>query len=182
MAKMEAEGMKKILFVAALCLAGCVLATPPRAHADYYNYPCNYPAVGSSGSVDLLIHAGGQYCDFPMEVNGSHYHCESGGGGVGGGAIGLAPIDGGLLTLGGFGGSGVGMSLGRCEWECPDKTPAPAPNPPGGWTKHLVLDARYNDCRDHMFPAGPDSAPQAPESGPEASAGKPVSPLPDAGG
>jgi hypothetical protein len=180
MAKVEAKAMKKIIFAAALCLAGCVLVTPPRAHADYYNYPCNYPAVGSSGSVDILIHAGGQYCDFPMEVNGSHYHCESGGGGVGGGAIGLAPVGG--INVGGFGGSGIGMGLGRCDFRCPDNTPALTPNPPFGWMKHLVLNEKYNDCRDHMTPAGPDSAPQAPESGPEASAGKPVSPLPDAGG
>lgn len=161
-----------------LCIAGCVLASPQdTAHADYYNYPCNYPFVGTSGDVDIIVHAGGQYCDGPMEINGSHYHCESGGGGIGGGAIGIAPAIGGV-SVGGFGGSGLGMYLGRCEWECPDASPAPPPNPPAAWVKHLVLVDKYNDCRDHMAPAGKDSAPPSPESGPDEAAGKPMSPVP----
>lgn len=153
-----------LIVVVVPCLIG-LFGGAPRAHADYYNYPCTYPFVGSSGDVDVIIHAGGQYCDGPMEINGSHYHCESGGGGVGGGAIGLAPLPGGL-NLGGFGGSGVGGGVGRCEWRCPDNTRALPPNPPAAWVKHVVVDDRHNDCRDHMAAAGPDSEPQAPGSGP----------------
>jgi hypothetical protein len=166
-------------FVAALWFAVSV-ASPARA--DYYNYPCNYPFVGTSADVDVIVHGGGQYCDGPMEINGSHYHCESGGGGIGGGAIGLAPIGG--LNLGAFGGSGIGGNMGRCEWRCPDNTAAPPPNPPAKWITHLIVDPKYNDCRDHMAPAGPDSAPQAPESGPPgpgepaASPIQPGSPMP----
>lgn len=130
-----------------------------------------------------MIHAGGQYCDGPMEINGSHYHCESGGGGIGGGVIGIAPSIGGL-SLGGFGGSGIGMNLGRCAWRCPDNTNALPPNPPAAWVKHLVVDPKYNDCRDHMAPAGADSAPQAPESGPPGPGepGAPPPPPPAPGG
>lgn len=138
----------------------------PAAHGDYYNYPCNYPFVGSSADVDVLVHGGGQYCDGPMEINGSHYHCMSGGGGIGGGAIGFATT--GPISLGGLGGSGIGLGLGDCHYVCPDLTRAPWPNPPAKWVTHLVLDERYNDCRDHMTPAGAEATPQAPGSGPPA--------------
>src|ERR1700757_900860 len=117
------ERLMRYLFVVISMLAGIcgyAILGAESANADYYNYPCNYPFVGTSADVDVLIHAGGQYCDGPMEINGSHYHCESGGGGIGGGGIGLAPINGGLLDVGGFGGSGFGGSMGRCEWRCPD--------------------------------------------------------------
>lgn len=163
-------------FVAGLGLLTAPLVAPPHAHADYFQYPCNYPFVGGGADVQVIVHGGGQYCDGPMEINGSHYHCESGGGGIGGGAIGLAPIGG--LNIGGFGGSGVGMNMGDCHWRCPDNSIAPAPNPPAAWVKHIVVDDRYNDCRDHMTPAGMDSAPQSPDSGPAEGAGKPASPIP----
>jgi hypothetical protein len=159
---------KVILAVLGLIAAAWVVAalSATKAHADYYNYPCTYPFVGTSADVDVIVHGGGQYCDGPMEINGAHYHCESGGGGIGGGALALAPIGG--LSLGGFGGSGIGANMGRCQWECPDKTVAPPPNPPAAWVKHLIVDNKYNDCRDHMAPAGMDSAPQQPGSGPPA--------------
>ena len=160
-----------------------VTAIPARG--DYYNYPCNYPFVGTSADVDVLIHAGGQYCDGPMEINGSHYHCESGGGGIGGGAIGIAPISGGLFDLGGFGGSGLGGGAGRCEWRCPDNMRALAPNPPAAWVKHLTVTEATNDCRDHMQPAGADSAPapgNIPGPGAPAAPPAPAGPASDDGG
>src|SRR4051812_23686899 len=87
------RGLPTVKIVApVLFLLAALLCPAPTAHADYYNYPCNYPAVGSSADVQVVVHGGGQYCDWPMEVNGSHYECRAGGGGVGGGAIGLAPI------------------------------------------------------------------------------------------
>lgn len=161
--------MRYLLIVFAFAAAAFgygVLGAASPAHADYFQYPCNYPFVGTNVDVDVIAHGGGQYCDGPMEVNGSHYHCESGGGGIGGGAIGLALA--GPLNIGGFGGSGIGMNAGRCAWRCPDNTDTLPPNPPAGWVKHLVIDDKHNDCKDHMAPAGKDSAPQAPGSGPPA--------------
>ncbi len=150
---------RRVLLIVPALLGVWCIAYAPASYGDYYNYPCNYPFVGTSADVDVLIHAGGQFCDGPMEINGSHYHCESGGGGIGGGAIGIAPISGGLLDLGGFGGSGFGGTAGRCEWRCPDNTRALAPNPPAAWVRKLTVTDATNDCRDHMRPAGADSAP-----------------------
>lgn len=166
-----------ILSIFTFMTAVVVMATtPPRAHADYFQYPCNYPFIGSGADVQIIVHGGGQYCDGPTEINGSHYECRSGGGGIGGGVLGLAPLGG--VNVGGFGGSGVGMNIGDCHFRCPDGEIAPTPNPPGMWVKHLVVEERYNDCREHMAPQGPDSMGQAPESGPEEGAGKPQSPVP----
>src|SRR5215472_12912392 len=166
-------GRRRWLLIVPILLGIWCVVRAPAAHADYYAYPCNYPFVGTSADVQVLIHAGGQYCDGPMEINGSHYHCESGGGGLGGGAIGLTPIAGLPLQGGRFGGSGFGGNMGRCEWRCPDNTRALAPNPPAAWVRKLTIDPKSNDCRDHMAPAGADSAP-AP--GNVADAGAPPTP------
>lgn len=159
--------MKRILYsiaVIPIIAFMAIIASPTEAHADYFQYPCNYPFTGNGADVQVIVHGGGQYCDGPMEINGSHYHCESGGGGIGGGAIGLAPIAG--LSVGGFGGSGVGMNIGDCHFRCPDNTIAPAPNPPIAWIKEIHLDPKKNDCRDHMTPAGADSTPQGGDASP----------------
>lgn len=142
------------MFVAALC--------SPKAHADSFAYPCNYPFVGSGADVDVIAHGGGQYCDGPTEINGTHYHCISLGGGIGGGALALAPIGG--LSVGAFGGSGIGMNLGDCHYVCPDMfRPIDGfPNPPAAWVKPLTVSPANNVCRDHMAPAGPDGAPVPP--------------------
>lgn len=150
-------------------VAGWVISSivhAPAAHADYFNYPCTYPFVGGQVDVKVIVDAGGQYCDGPMEINGSHYHCVSLGASVSGGGIALAPLNG--FTFGALGAGGIGGSGGRCSWNCPDNTESRPPNPPAAWVKHLVLDPKYNDCRDHMTPAGPDSTPQAPDAGPPA--------------
>lgn len=152
----------------------------PTAHADYYNYPCNYPFVGTSADVDVIVHGGGQYCDGPTEINGTHYHCVSGGGGVGGGAIGLAPIGG--LNLGAFGGSGVGGNMADCHFVCPDlfRPINGFPNPPAAWVKPLTVAPANNVCLpDHMSPAGPDGAP-VPPADPAAPVGGPGQ-LPEGG-
>lgn len=164
--------MWKIIWIVGVFLAGIFgygVVHASAVHADYFNYPCNYPFVGMQGSVDILIYAGGQFCDGPMEINGSHYHCESGGGGIGGGALGFGPISGvaGSLNVGGFGGSGFGGAGGSCTWRCPDNTMALPPNPPAAWIQHIVVNNKYNDCKDHMVPAGFWSDPQHPESGPQ---------------
>lgn len=138
--------------------AGCLFGAP-TAHADYFQYPCNYPFVGTSADVQVIAHGGGQYCDGPTEINGTHYHCEAGSGGIGGGAIGFAPL--GPVNLGGFGGSGLGMNIADCHYVCPDlfRPPNGMPNPPAAWIKPLTVSPINNICRDHMAPAGPDGAP-----------------------
>lgn len=156
--------MRKVILLALLWLVGAVFFVMgvPTAHADYYNYPCTYPFVGSGADVDALAHGGGQYCDGPTEINGTHYHCMSGGGGIGGGALAFAPV--GPLSLGGFGGSGFGMSLGDCHYVCPDlfRPPDGFPNPPAAWVKPMTVTPGNNICRDHMAAAGPDGAPVPP--------------------
>lgn len=135
---------------------GC-LAAQAEAHADYFNYPCNYPFVGTGGGVNIIANAGGQFCDGPTEINWSHYHCEGGGANVNLGAFAFAPV--GPVSLGGFGGSGIGGHLEDCYYRCPDGTKAPFPNPPAAWIKHLVLNPKDNDCDKHMGIVGDTSTP-----------------------
>jgi hypothetical protein len=134
----------------------------PTAHADYYNYPCSYPFVGMSADINFVVDAGGQFCDGLMEINGSHYHCESGGANVNLGALAIAPVGPGGIGLGGFGGSGIGGRGGSCTFRCPDNTVTVPPDPPFAWAKPLTVSDAHNDCRDHMTPAGIWSTPQAP--------------------
>jgi hypothetical protein len=129
----------------------------PKAHADYFQYPCNYPFVGTGAGVNLIANGGGQYCDGPTEINWSHYHCEGGGATVNLGA--LAIVGSGPVSLGGFGGNGVGGHFEDCHYRCPDGTEAPFPDPPAAWIKHLVLEPKNNDCDKHMGISGPTSSP-----------------------
>jgi hypothetical protein len=159
--------MRKIIDWAITILGGIlvffgVMATfamfnSPKAHADYFQYPCNYPFVGQGGDVNVIVDAGGQYCDGPTEINWSHYHCEGGGATANVGALGFVSAGG--LNLGGFGGSGIGGRYQDCQYRCPDGSIAPFPNPPAAWIKHLVLDPSKNDCDQHMGIRGPSSTP-----------------------
>ena len=89
---------------------------------------CDYPGVGSSGNV---MGADWFYCDFPIEINGSHWHCAYG-----------------IYILGGVGGNGpnlgatlgvqIGGGGGNCFWACPDMTQAEQPNPPGAWKNRIT--------------------------------------------
>lgn len=138
--------------IAAIC--------PAPAHADYFQYPCNYPFVGTGGGANITpVSAGGQYCDGPTEVNWSHYHCEGGGANVNIGALAFAPV--GPVSIGGFGGSGVGGHFEDCAYRCPDGFKAPFPNPPAKWIQHLVLNPKDNDCVGHMGIRGDTSTPLA---------------------
>jgi hypothetical protein len=129
-----------------------------KARADYFQYPCNYPFVGTSLDAKLLIlDAGGQYCDGPTEINWSHYHCWSGGATVSIGAFAFAPV--GPLSVGGVGGSGVGGNGGQCRYVCPDGMLTGFPNPPAAWIKHMVLDPKNDDCVGHMGIQGDTSTP-----------------------
>jgi hypothetical protein len=148
--------MRKIILVLSLIWAFAMFA-PASAHADYFNYPCNYPFVGQGGDVSVIVDAGGQYCDGPTEINWSHYHCESGGASASLGA--LSFIGNGPISIGGFGGSGVGGRFQDCFYRCPDGTKAPFPNPPAAWIHHLVLNPKDNDCDQHMGIRGDMSNP-----------------------
>lgn len=150
---------KLVLLMALLgwIVIGWATASLPQAHADYFQYPCNYPFVGQGGDVNVIVDAGGQFCDGPTEVNWSHYHCEGGGATANLGA--LAIVGSGPLSLGGFGGSGIGGRYEDCAYRCPDGTVAPFPNPPAAWVKHMVLNPKDNDCDQHMGIRGPTSTP-----------------------
>jgi hypothetical protein len=150
--------MRKIALLLMLFITALLFMQTPVARADYFNYPCNYPFVGTGGDAKLgVIDAGGQYCDGPTEINWTHYHCWSGGATVNVGAFAFAPV--GPLSLGGFGGSGIGGNGGVCRYVCPDGMIAPFPNPPAAWIKHLVLDPRNSDCVGHMGIRGDTSTP-----------------------
>lgn len=134
---------------------------PAIGHATgYFSYPCNYPFVGTAADVNVIVEAGGQFCDGPTEINWTHYHCWSAGVTVNIGAIAFAPIPGaGGASLGGFGGNGIGGSGGQCRYVCPDGMIAPFPNPPAVWVKHLVLEPKNDDCVGHHGSIGPTSDP-----------------------
>lgn len=141
--------MRKMIWVAIAIAAGwaAIFLCVPNAHADPFAYPCQYPGIGYGAEV---FGVSGQFCDYPTEVNGSHWHCESGGFRTGG--VGLATGNG--VSLGAI--SSLGASGDGCSFRCPDGTIAPAPNPPGDWKSYLI--PRLNFCRDHSDPKGPTSA------------------------
>jgi hypothetical protein len=155
-------------FIAAIFMLGII--NSPTAKADYFNYPCQPPGVGTGVQVHVFVDFSGQFCDGPTEINLTHYHCEGGGGGVGGGALALAPV--GPLSLGGFGGGGFGGGGNGCSWRCPDNTLAPAPNPPGvGQKEYIDVRAviRFNKAfcvkEGHLTAAGPTSELVNPDEG-----------------
>lgn len=151
--------MMRRLLVLAATISGAMAVTLGAGigHADYFNYPCNYPFVGQGGDVNIIVDAGGQFCDGPTEVNWSHYHCEGGGATVNIGALAFAGAGG--LSVGGFGGSGIGGRYQDCAYRCPDGSRAPFPNPPAAWIKRMVLNPKDNDCVGHMGIRGDTSTP-----------------------
>lgn len=155
--------MRKIVLalLGLIAAAGFVaaVAAAPKAHATgYFSYPCNYPFVGTAADVNVIVEAGGQYCDGPTEINWTHYHCWSAGVTVNIGALAFAPIAG-PVSVGGFGGNGIGGSGGQCRYVCPDGMIGPFPNPPAAWVKRMVLDPKNSDCVGHMAIIGDTSTP-----------------------
>lgn len=147
-------------------------ASAPEAHADYFNYPCQPPGVGTGVDVNVIADVSGQFCDGPTEINLTHLHCESGGASVNIGAFALAPLAGSPLSLGGIGGGGIGGSGGGCSYRCPDNTVAPSPNPPGVGQKSYIdvrsvikLNKAFCVREGHLAPAGPTSALVSPDEG-----------------
>jgi hypothetical protein len=98
--------------------------TVPVAQADIGgNVPgpgvCDYPGMGGAGMDMGAYH---YWCDFPTEENGSHWHCEYGGGAAR------------QTTL--------GVLEGSCSFRCPDGSLSAAPNPPGAWKNAITP----NEC------------------------------------
>jgi hypothetical protein len=147
----------------AVALTGVAVwaAAPARAGL------CDYPGVGVGANIFGIR---GYFCDFPTEINGSHWHCEAGNASIGG-VFGTTIGDIGTV---GVAGGGVGGS--SCTWRCPDNTMAPAPNPPGEWKSYLTPHA--NACKDHMDPNGFWSEPVHPDEGLPPPGGTPPPPPP----
>lgn len=150
--------MRQMMAMIVGALVAAFIVVSPPARADYFQYPCNYPFVGTGADAKLLVlDAGGQYCDGPTEINWSHYHCWSGGATINVGAFAFAPV--GPLSVGGVGGSGIGGTGGQCRYVCPDGMITGFPNPPAAWVKHMVLDPKNDDCVGHAGIIGDTSTP-----------------------
>jgi hypothetical protein len=106
----------------------------PVAQADIGgNVPgpglCDYPGVGGSGMEMGAYH---YWCDFPVEENGSRWHCEYGGGAVQGVAgVNIFMFSASVLAP-------LGALEGSCSFRCPDGSLSAAPNPPGAWKNALT--------------------------------------------
>jgi hypothetical protein len=141
------------------------LASVSTAHAEVDgSVPgpglCAYPMVGESGMDFGVYH---YVCDGPIEINGSHWHCEYGGaagqGSVGGG-LSLA-----IISLNAQVGTNIGVLEGTCSWRCPDNNLAAAPNPPLAWQGGQPMTARCKDIAPAPVPmwmANPQPAPGPP--------------------
>jgi hypothetical protein len=139
--------MRKLLVALGVPVAWLLLSCP-SAKADIGGQVpgpglCEYPGVGSSGMIMSSYH---YYCDFPTELNGSHWHCEYGGfamSGVGTVGVNIMMFSASAGVIGNVGGLN-----GSCSWRCPDMTMAEAPNPPGAWKERI----RPANCK----PIGPN--------------------------
>ena len=89
---------------------------------------CDYPGVGASGLDGLGVFH--YWCDFPTEINGSHWHCFYGGA-ASQGTVGVSLIFNASIS------TPVGVLQGSCSFRCPNMTMAATPNPPGQWKVYL---------------------------------------------
>ena len=90
---------------------------------------CDYPGIGRSGVEGPAYH---YYCDFPIEINGTHWHCDYGGGMMQAQAgVSIMMFNASIQTP-------LGVLEGSCSWRCPDMTMGAAPNPPGAWKNHIT--------------------------------------------
>lgn len=116
------------------------------------------------------------FCDFPTEINGSHWHCE-----LGGAALQAAVNVGvsiGFLSIGGSLSGNVGAIGGSCTFRCPDMTIAATPNPPGAW-KDYITPAKCKTVAPNPD-AKPDPPPDLSPSAQEPAVTNPDNPNPDA--
>ena len=133
--------LRCVLLIAAM--AWVVGAQATEAHADTPRYPCDYPGVGVGGGG---FGGSGAYCDFPVEANGTHWHCQTGRFSVfdiiGPGSV-VAP------------GVGIGAEQYSCGFQCPDLTRATPPNPAGAWKTNIKVNPKDNVCVGHDTPPQP---------------------------
>jgi hypothetical protein len=116
-----------------LIAAACILAAPARADINV-EVPapgtCPYPGVSDQGMAAALVATFWWSCDFPVEENGSIWHCYYYGA-AGQGNLGFS-----MMVQVGMSGP-VGGMKGGCHYVCPDgphKGQRSAwPNPPGAW-------------------------------------------------
>jgi hypothetical protein len=175
------------LLVALCFLTGC-FSLSAVAHADVGNAGagpspglCDYPAVCGSGDDGALVAGYYYWEDFPVELNGSHRHCEWGGAQVIGNAnLGFS----GMMIQANVGATGpVGGVNGACFYVCPDGRQAEMPNPPGGW-KDAIIPTKCKPIADNPFkppPPPPEQvpiAPPIPEQGAVPAPGEPPLPPP----
>lgn len=138
----------------------------PVAHADVGNAGpgpspglCDYPAVCGSG-VDGALVAGYYYWeDFPVELNGSHRHCEWGGAQTSGNVVAGFSM---MITVAAGVSGPVGGVNGACYYVCPDMQRAEMPNPPGGW-KDAIRPTKCQPIGQNPFapPPPPEDVPIA---------------------
>lgn len=93
---------------------------------------CEYPGVGVSSMINNVYTYS---CDFPTEINGSHWHCELAGAALQ--AAITAGVNIAFLSVGGSLSGNVGGIGGSCSFRCPDSTLAATPNPPGAWKSYI---------------------------------------------
>ena len=127
------------LLAASGVILAAVLNSPVAWAGPGGNIPgpgvCDYPGIGGS---NYEAGATAYYCDFPIEENSTHWHCEYGGWNLGGPG-GNGPIGGAFMGFGLTVPAGdFGAAIGGCSWRYPDNTVGPAPNPPGAWKNYLV--------------------------------------------
>lgn len=109
----------------------CIWAAPARADVGG-EVPgpglCDYPAIGGSGAEFGAYH---YVCDFPTEINGSHHHCQYGGGMIQGNlGVSFMFVNASITTP-------LGVLEGVCYWACPDMSVSDPPNPPGAWKSYI---------------------------------------------
>lgn len=171
--------MKRLL----TALAVWLLCAPPAHAGPDGSIPapglCDYPGVGGSGQIMNVYN---YWCDFPTEINGSHWHCELGGADL------QAAVTAGLsisfFNLSGTLSGQVGAIVGSCSWRCPDMSIAGAPNPPGAW-KDYITPAKCKTVAPAPAPPSPpdpppNPAPWLPTPQPMPAVTNPDNPNPDA--
>jgi hypothetical protein len=148
-------------WLAALLMAAIALLSCPPADADIGGQIpapglCEYPGVGGSGMAGALVPAYWYWCDFPVELNGSHWHCQYAG------AAGIGTIGVSMIFQAGIAGP-VGGMVGGCAFLCPDMRLAASPNPPGGW-KDAIRPTRCQPIGLNPFapPPPPEDVPISP--------------------
>jgi hypothetical protein len=119
-------------------LVGVIIWNPPWARSDLGNAGpgpspglCQYPSVCDSGVIG--VGAGAVYWyweDFPIELNGSHRHCQWGGASTEANAsVGISMVIQAQVGVT----APLGALVGGCRYVCPSMELAAFPNPPGGW-------------------------------------------------